>query len=55
MPEEHDLSAPFRTNVHTVAECDRMLGLPLKPDVVDAWLDERSWASMAEEAKALGL
>lgn len=50
MPEEHDLSAPIRTNVHTVEECDRMLGLPLTPSVVDAWLDERSMARMAEEA-----
>jgi len=55
MPEEHDLSAPFQTNVHTVEECDRMLALGLKPEVADAWLDERSWASMAEEERKFGL
>jgi hypothetical protein len=49
MPEEHDLSAPVRTNVHTVEECDRMLRLPLAPEVADAWLDERDLAVMADQ------
>lgn len=55
MPEEHDLSAPIRRNVHTIEECDRMLRLPLAPAVVDAWLDERDLAVMARESENAAL
>jgi len=51
MPEEQDYGPPQKTNVHTVEECDRMLRLPLTPQVANAWLGERDLAAMAEEVE----
>lgn len=39
--EEAKLEAPRFRDVHTEEECDRMLALPLSPEVRNAWLDER--------------
>ena len=41
LPEESTLEPPRSRDVHTEEECDRMLALPLTPEVRDAWLDER--------------
>ena len=45
--EARTREAPRHRNVHTIAECDLMLALPLDPAAADAWLDERLSAMRA--------